>query len=486
MPKGALQLIKNQRFGFRIKRAMDKNQDLRREIAQYLERFDIVLPAFKKSYLQHKEQILQYDAYGEGLELELGELINLYYALDITRGFYAINKETKHIQPAFFWYSRHRLDFVWNLRKSQLIRKMWCSYLKEGKDSEGNLIIQHYTAAHLTLTVQHTKKGYKGEEFYIDQLLKDFSKLRRSTIWKVPIYGGEYGVEIKKNDVHGLHIHIHGLLFIHPQYCIHTVREKLAKRWKALTKNTAAQVTGLHLETLYHLEKDPLTGKEIKVYHENPKETDLNQMMKGVLECLKYHFEPKCLEKVIDDQNTDKPKQTHYDIDLIKQLVKNTKGARLYSRFGAFREIKELNFSKHEAEPKTDQETEEEIIATTDGLEERIIDPLTFEPLARDKYDVIICNPTVLKYHVPDKRFKTDIPEMLPYEAYYPDNWIRIKGTLSFKEIARRYIRGEIDTLAGEPVLSNERAFEHMNELINAKATNTIKLDWNTIDKDFF
>lgn len=359
-----------------------RNRALAYQIRDYLkDRYDIkFLPAYKKEYKAVKNQLLEYDAYGEQLEEMVGELITLYYSLKPIMMMAQLDQCDNRINPINFLYSRHRMDFVWNARKSQLIRNKYYNFFKEAKDEHGRLLLTHYNPIHLVLTVPHKNGYYKGKSFYARELIADFNKLRKTATFKKYIYGGEYGVEVKKGD-NGLHIHIHSFLLQHPEYSRNEASNALVREWRVITGNDSGY-SGIHYETLYTWKKDSNgkptmmldkeSGKPVPIKdYLRPGDT-LERLIEGVMECIKYHYKPGALERI--DGN--------YDIELIQEVLNNTKNLRMYSRFGAFYKIKELSFNNldRKDEPEN-EETEEDIMGSLDKIHLMVpdIDPETGE-----------------------------------------------------------------------------------------------------------
>jgi hypothetical protein len=393
------------RFGWRMKNKLQANQTLASAIADHLsDDYGVTLPRTRKEFKSKKEEVLQFDAYGEALETELEGLIKLHYSLLETFGTYAEfgepSEDRKRLVPLTFFYSRHRLDYAWNLRKSQLVRGRYHEYLQEAKDDHGRLLIATYQPIHLTLTVPHQGGLWLGQRFYARQLIRAFAELRKTWEFKTYIYAGEYGLEVKRSKAHGLHIHIHSFLLQHPKYSVNTVREALAREWTAIMGNTSGY-SGMHYETLYTWKKGP-DGKNLKDENGHrvkeyivPGVSPLEDYLGGVMECIKYHFKPDCLDREDDGG---------FDLPLIKEILLNTHNLRMYSRFGAFYKQPALNFNKlHEDPVDTDElsetEVEEEVKASSDGVEERLIDPRTMQPAAPGSYRIKVGHPLRLKYY---------------------------------------------------------------------------------------
>jgi hypothetical protein len=459
------QLNQTNKFASKMRWKIKENEKFSTAIDNFLfEQTGYTLPQTAKQYRTKKDSAFVFNPDGPALaqqekvfELEqvffdqFEELIKLRYALLATRGYYAEFKlEGKsRLVPLTFWYSRNRLDHAWNMRKSQIIRNRYFEFLKTATDKEGRLLIGHYLPVHLTLTLPHENGMFRGKRFYAKELISLFATLRKDEDWKKMIYAGEYGLEIKKSKTNGLHIHLHCLILQNPEYSINKVREQLTRDWKLLTGNKT-NYSGLHYETLYTYEKDK-NGKKIKQpkavmidgeskcipgefepvkKYIEPGVSSLKDYLEGVMECIKYHFKPGCLET----------EEGEYDLELIYDILENTKGKRLYSRFGQFYKQPLLNFNNLEKKPEdlTEEELEEEVKASADGVEERLINPFTLEPAKRHDYDICVGKPQHLKYYTKDSPF--------PYEPYVVHGsaiQLHKCDPLPLKEIIRRHAKQE-------------------------------------------
>jgi hypothetical protein len=252
------------------------------------------------------------------------------------------------------WFSHHKLDHIWNMRKSQLIRKVWINHLKQN-----TFLFKKYTPIHLVLTVPHTNGKYKGKRFYADLIVKYFNQMRKDKEFKKYIYGGEYGIEVTKTEKNGLHIHIHSLLFQDNKYTINEVREYIKKRWNELSDSTIIHYSTLHVnrkdekgrwiiedipeETYQEIDAN---GNETDVivkqarkrkkrfyldrnadwFKDLPEDEQIMYYSSGILEAIKYHFKDASYK--LDNGQ--------YDIDLILEILVNTHNLRIYSKFGNF------------------------------------------------------------------------------------------------------------------------------------------------------
>lgn len=424
------QLANRYRFGYKVKTRSDQNDELRAAIKSFLADHDISLPPYKQDYKQYYERVYNHDAaLAERFEL----MAQLYYGLAGGKGYYALFEQgaEQKLVPMAFWYSRHRLDFVWNWRKSQIIRSRYRQYLETATDAQGRKLIEHYQPIHLVLTVPHRDGRFEGERFYAKRLIKLYHELRRSACFKQYIYAGEYGVEIKRSKDHGLHIHVHSFILQHPEYSVNQVRAELVAAWKKLTNNTT-EYSGLHYESLYTHERNA-KGALVKSYI-NPKTATVDQYLSGVMECIKYHFKPGCLEQTNGE----------FDILLIDEILTNTKGVRLYSRFGAFYKEKALNFNNLETQGTevVDEQTGEVIEEITGGdsakSEATLINPFTLEPAKAQEYSIAI-GATKSVHHRPARA-------AIPYEPYlsYDTKLAIAPPDLSLKEVIKYDARNQL------------------------------------------
>lgn len=114
----------------------------------------------------------------------------------------------------------------------------------------------------------------------------------------------------------------------------------------------------------------------------------------GVLECIKYHFKGDTFQ----DENG------NYDYELMAEVLRETKGKRLYSRFGAFYANPDLNFSKDlheddEAEAMPADHQEDELMGKAANALQNIINPITFELAAPEDYCLALYKPEDRKHN---------------------------------------------------------------------------------------
>jgi hypothetical protein len=440
-------------FGFIVRNKSIQNRNVTQSIDNYLlDNHGINLPMLKSEYVKNCTDDFYCDESGAVAELtEVGELINFRYAIERTKGYYAMfdYQNIKVLSPLAFWYSKHKLCAVWNWRKSQIIRSRYLNFLKEAKDDFGRLLISHYKPIHLVLTVPHKNGFYKGSEFYSKELIEDFTAIRKTDVWKKYIYSGEYGLEVKKSKQNGLHIHIHSFLLQKPEYSVHEVRKEIVKLWKEQTGNYSTN-SGLNYETLYAFKLDG-KGERIKTKHtfdtsdgeevvfktEFEKDyiepgDDIQKYLGGVLECIKYHFKPDCLEKV----------DGGHDIELIKCILNNTKGKRLYSRFGKFYGVSELNFNNLDKENL-------DVLETKASINKNIVE------IKRLISDIEAFKGTKKLTNIEKRQISNWYIE-LANVSQYPKRFAKKQSKVAIMNYAKRLIESKLDLLESEaePVLN--------------------------------
>ena len=361
--------------------------DLKNQIFFFIvDNFNIWLPASKEEYNSFKKENQDKDEQFNMLIEEYEELVKLHYSLtnyglSIASLFEENGKFETYTQAHIF--SKHKMDPVWNWKKSQLIRSIYRNFIQNSSIFE-----QTYIPVHITLTLPHSEGRYKGQRFYATELIQQFNFIRKYPKWKQFVYAGEYGIEVKKteNTKNGLHIHIHSFSLLYGNQRINDFRKWLQTTWERLTGGNQIWV-----ETLYFFQKDE-SGKfitEKKVIDGQPKEFRkkfyLDKVIRqikssslpvdekrkeiqstylhGIMEAIKYHFKMDDLMQI----NSDKL----YDVDLINDILINTRNKRMYSRFGAFYNEPALNFNQLES--KNGNEEEETLSEATD----QIVNPFT-------------------------------------------------------------------------------------------------------------
>jgi hypothetical protein len=397
---------------------------------------------------------------------EYHELARAYYTLrDSSPAVYAIfkHRENDHYlkQMVAMSCSRHRLDPVWNMQKSKLIRGIWYRFLEKTR------VHEQYQPMHLMLTVPHTDGEWKGKKFYAREFIEKFNLMRKYPGWKRLIYGGEYGIEVTRKGKNGLHIHLHSLLFQNKVDKLNYDRKitrDLVNRYIRLVwhRLTGAQVTWY--ETLYVHRKDEagkyimeasddgipildksgrytdevnnytletagIRGKKKKFYLDESEpwfaaltpEEKLQHYLSGVMECIKYHFKIDCFKLGRDK----------WDVELMKDVLRYSKGLRMYSKYGAFYREKELNYSRLEKPDLAPAEMEaaiEENIAEaektasispiTDGIEGRVVNPYTRKPCNLGDYVTVLCLPDTVNHYGRQRDYQPIISN-LHHEGYF-------------------------------------------------------------------
>mgnify|MGYP000636166874 CR=1 FL=1 len=482
--------------------------DMARAIETYFEEKQIILPSNYVEYKVKKEALFQNYLDSNKLDNDLidleeyyQELIKLRYDLlksrfalyavfpgqanyhEINSPFYSTPSAPKS-QILATQYSKHRFDPVWNYRKSQLIRNKYRAYLSESK------IHTRLHPAHLMLTVPHRDGKFMGEEFYVKEITNCFNKLRKTPFWIKYVFAGEYGVEVKKSpNGHGLHIHIHSLVFQTKNISVNDLRDKIADAWNKITGSTR-----IHYETLYVYKKDAsgnfitdsytkftyemnedgtfknkpyersrkvvndqgelqtvteivqnkiLIKKEIVIHKKKfyldrkdgptSSEEILNEYVSGILECIKYHFK----------NDTCVNEHGEYDIELMIQVLNNTKKVRLYSRFGAFYKLEALNFNNlsKETNEQTDDELEEEVMASTDNVLANLINPHTKQPADPKDYFIAFSKPHHIR-HETKKGIVPCEPVLYNTNAFYECN-----PNLEFKVIVKKLMMNRVSEI---------------------------------------
>jgi hypothetical protein len=349
--------------------------------------------------------------------------------------------------------TKHRLDPVWNYKKSKLIRGIWYRFLQDTR------IHELYQPMHLMLTVPHKNGQWKGKQFYAKEFIAAFNKMRKSRGWQRCIYGGEYGIEVARSGADGLHIHLHSLVFqqsrslkcgqrrlypaqLRPGVSMdQTLTRDLVNRYIRLVwkKLTGADVTWY--ETLYvhrkdendkyimeasdsgipiidrqgpwtrepaglsySIETDGIRGKRKKFYLDNSDpwfqtlsdDERLKHYCDGVMECIKYHFK----------NDSFKTAKGEWDVELIKDVLKHSRNLRMYSKFGAFYREKRLNYSRLEkevVEPTDVTLAAEAVDPESDGVCGRMINPYTKELVTVNSGYSLVLSVPELQTHARDK-----------------------------------------------------------------------------------
>ncbi len=344
----------------------------------------------------------------------------------------------------------HKYCFVCNKLRSKTIRRKFVKFFEAYPE-----VRQQYDFMHLTLTVPHTESGWKGKKFYASELMEAFNFMRKSSWWKKLVFAGEFGVEITKNS-NGLHIHIHSLLLVeksrgsrnelHRKIFLHWNKstaegefqpiddatwELIKKSNKTFENMDRAKInrngaTLIGLESLYVLSNKQKKGYKYCERSESWKRyinpNDDNEFLAGLLECIKYHFEPSGMYL----------NEGKLDFELLNEILPAIYRKPLYRKFGAFHTSTKnahpgaamLNFNVK------DSAKEETLEALAETANDTVINPVTGKEAGRDEYNftVMACNkvwydkeneylpkvyPNVKRRHLPSWTVANALLEML-------------------------------------------------------------------------
>ncbi|RMG79234.1 MAG: hypothetical protein D6707_08500 [Bacteroidetes bacterium] len=212
-----------------------------------------------------------------------------------------------------------------------------------------------YDIMHLTLTVPHTEKGWKGTQTYYGEIMRAFNRLRNDEEIKQYIYGGEFGIETTRNE-NGLHIHIHALLLV--KNCLQNRNELhrlILLKWNKLTVNPDIETKEFTKDRIKSIKKSNklLTDEDIQtlspqgatligletIYTLNKQRKKVRSkkygdkaMMIAVMETVSYHFKPLAMEE-----------DGSLNYDLIAKIAAAIYRKPLYRKFGCWHGEKSLN-----------------------------------------------------------------------------------------------------------------------------------------------
>jgi Replication protein len=279
---------------------------------------------------------------------------------------------------------KHKLCPVCNANRKVKIRRIYDNFFSDNPE-----LLEKYDFMHLMLSVPHTKAGYKDVKVYSSELLADFKQMRDLDGWKNRVYAGQYSVEFTKGE-NGLHIHLHAMVLVEKANgSRNDLHAWIFREWNRITAWSGAKrqefspeelegiakslahsphkdfiinqldprgSTHIHLETFFQYKKDEngkfvndKDGKRIKLYisTENSDKENKTILYGGIMECLKYQFEPAQI--YFEDSET-------VDCDLLVQLLFSLQGKRLHGRFNKFYREKKLSLIDKidEEEKKTD------------------------------------------------------------------------------------------------------------------------------------
>lgn len=315
---------------------------------------------------------------------------------------------------------------------------------------------------HLTLTVPHSNEGgFRGERFYATELMKEFNFMRKKAFWKNQVFGGEFGCEVTRGE-NGLHVHIHAFLIVHNEFqsrnklqrCIleawnrQTASEDSSRKaftekdlngicrslgYKAGYNNTdwtkhtndkflidnldSTGATVIGLENLYTTSRKKKAPNDVWLKNKqrwkhyvdssNPEE-----FLSGIMECIKYHFEPVGLQKhqgkkyerikTVEEKKDEDGQYKYvaglkmevhdyegiYDFDLLREILPKIYGKPLYRKFGCLHGVDCLNINS-----SVEDEMNEE---AKDHAREDTINPETLKPEKKCQY--IVCRQTAVYY----------------------------------------------------------------------------------------
>lgn len=299
--------------------------------------------------------------------------------------------------------------------------------------TSGAEILQKFDLMHLTLTVPHEGGRWLGQDYYAKELLQKFNEMRKAKWWVQHIFGGEYTVETTQN-ADGLHIHIHALLFVDKDFIQsrNKLSEMILRRWNHLTideastraklldagrrdgiqkgfahliknKGTAGEdrdalnnllleldgrgSTMVGLKSLYYEISAEDAVRRTNSFTENGrhfaycKRGDVKSTLRGVIECLKYHFEPCAMED--EDGNLNLP--------LLDKVLPNIYRQRLYGKLGGFYGVRQLNVME-------DPLSAEDMLEDAAETATEAYDPATGQPIDPSEYQYVIADAYSIRY----------------------------------------------------------------------------------------
>jgi hypothetical protein len=297
---------------------------------------------------------------------------------------------------------KHKVCPICNALSARRIRAGYWRFFQAHPE-----LLQQYSFMHLTLTLPHRAHELLTEVY--GRLIKAFNELRKDRNFKRMVFAGVRNVETTQG-ANGWHVHIHALLLL---YSIQRSRNQfysfLLLRWNQLTTPKgkhkplpprqragiaaglaylkapereallnaldARGATSVGLESLYILLDGP--GGKLKKYvnARNPE-----QMMGGILECIKYQFEPFALK---DEDGT-------YNTDMIWQILPGIYKKRLYAAFGEF-----YGKGMYAAELRQMLNPDDEVTADIEAFgREAIVHPETGEVLSSYDYSYVAVKTT--------------------------------------------------------------------------------------------
>lgn len=268
---------------------------------------------------------------------------------------------------------------------------------------------------HLTLSIPHTNGQWRGNRYYAKEMKTAFNHMRKNDWWAKNIFGGEYSIETTKNE-NGLHIHIHcmvmvkkffgsrNFLYLKIQKCWneYTIdnwlppaefsEERILGMLDSFPKNmleierraiiktldsrgsTLTGLKSLYTEITSKDEYDRRTfGKftqDGKMYAYCNVKNKIS-LTRGIMECLKYHFEPAAIED----------SEGKIDLGLLCELLPNVYKQRLYGKFGGLYGIKSLNVQEEKLDAVNTNEQLSEAEEKLENAKEEMHHPFTGYPV---------------------------------------------------------------------------------------------------------
>jgi len=479
-------ILRNKRFEAKLCYYRLQALKMADQIASFVEdQVNFKLPSSKK--LAEKLATNRKDEVAEFCS-EYMEVINLHYLLKSSglslAALFSKNTDSKTTLATttlMHFYSKHRVDPVWNWRKSAMVRNAYRKYITETK------LYRNTHPLHVVLTLKREKGKHKGERFYGQKLIKYYNELRKLPFWKKYVVGGEYGIEIKKSITGGFHIHVHSLVLMHKGLKVNDFRDELKRNWELLTG-----ATQIWCETLYFHKKDEqgryivedlrqgsfedhdeytcneITGKVRKKFYIDKEISNIEKNNKltpdekeaeivstylfGTLECIKYHFKQDAMFQ--DDSDL-------YDIELMNEVLTKTKNNRLYSRFGSLRGEASLDFNNPNRKKKNDEADEEETEEIMAKVSEVVINPFTGEETPPEEVQFVLYRPETRRYNSKNS--------IKPYETYDNDTnlFTRIYNK-DIKLIVKMIVKGQLGALLLPPEFTEDKPInkDEINELI--------------------
>lgn len=339
---------------------------------------------------------------------------------------------------------KHKCCPVCNANRSKKTRLKYIKFFEKNPD-----ILRNYDFMHLTLTVPHYAEGGRFEGFYAKELLQSFNLMRKRKFWKQMVYAGMLSVEVTKNKS-GFHVHIHSMILVRKkrQNRNELYREVLLA-WNEIT---GSKVAGLEISdevrssikevnrgritdddidqmdatgsTFIGLENLYIITKSGKKRYVKPKDEGL--FIAGIMECIKYHFEPLALKK-----------DGSLDVELLAEILPAIKGQPLHKKFGAFHsgtknahpDAKMLNVNNAKEE---DEEDLKEMLEET-GSE--IKNPVTGEPALREDYEYFS---TSLSNMFVDRKNNNRIDVVRPDKVRYLHRSVAPNALAALKYISQK------------------------------------------------